>query len=80
MKTLFYVCRFSLDTTDIDSDGEREDQCLDKSSHLPSSSFSESSVEETTGAMENESPQITVTVPTEICVLVWTEQDIHITL
>ncbi|XDV22597.1 hypothetical protein PO909_027462 [Leuciscus waleckii] len=55
--------RFSLDTTDIDSDGEREDQCLDKSSHLPSSSFSESSVEETTGAVESESPQITPPSP-----------------
>ncbi|XP_077082199.1 rho guanine nucleotide exchange factor 18 isoform X3 [Siphateles boraxobius] len=55
--------RFSLDTTDIDSDGEREDQCLDKSSHLPSSSLSESSVEEMTGAVESESPQITPLSP-----------------
>ncbi|KAG1945949.1 rho guanine nucleotide exchange factor 18-like isoform X1 [Pimephales promelas] len=55
--------RFSLDTTDIDSDGERVDQCLDKSFHLPSSSFSESSVEETTGAVESESPQITPPSP-----------------
>ncbi|XP_048038677.1 rho guanine nucleotide exchange factor 18 isoform X3 [Megalobrama amblycephala] len=51
--------RFSLDTTGIDSDGEREDQCLAKSSHLPSPSFSESSVEETTGAVESESPKTT---------------------
>ncbi|XP_067271766.1 rho guanine nucleotide exchange factor 18-like isoform X2 [Pseudorasbora parva] len=51
--------RFSLDTTGIDSDGEREDQCLDKSSHLPSSSFSESSVEETAGAVESEGPKPT---------------------
>ncbi|XP_056614215.1 rho guanine nucleotide exchange factor 18 isoform X2 [Triplophysa dalaica] len=43
--------RFSLDTTDIDSDGEQEMRC----SHLPSSSFSESSVEETSGAIETES-------------------------
>ncbi|XP_073700369.1 rho guanine nucleotide exchange factor 18 [Garra rufa] len=50
--------RFSLDTNGIDSDGEREDHCLAKSPHLPSSSFSESSVEETTSAVESESPQI----------------------
>ncbi|XP_067252524.1 rho guanine nucleotide exchange factor 18 isoform X2 [Chanodichthys erythropterus] len=55
--------RFSLDTTGIDSDGEREDQCLAKSSHLPSPSFSESSVEETTGAVESESPKTTPPSP-----------------
>ncbi|TRY92511.1 hypothetical protein DNTS_004166 [Danionella cerebrum] len=48
--------RFSLDTTGIDSDGEREVPCLPKDSHLPLSSFSESSVEETT-AVENETPE-----------------------
>ncbi|XP_056303689.1 rho guanine nucleotide exchange factor 18-like isoform X1 [Danio aesculapii] len=49
--------RFSLDTAGIDSDGEREVQCLAKSSLLPSSSFSESSVEEATSAVESESPK-----------------------
>ncbi|XP_026091431.1 rho guanine nucleotide exchange factor 18-like isoform X3 [Carassius auratus] len=59
--------RFSLDTNGIDSDGEREDHCLAKSPHLPSPSFSESSVEETTGAMESESsktPQSSTPVKT----------------
>ncbi|XP_043078480.1 rho guanine nucleotide exchange factor 18 isoform X3 [Puntigrus tetrazona] len=49
--------RFSLDTNGIDSDGEREVNCLAKSPILPSSSFSESSVEETTSAVESESSQ-----------------------
>uniref|UniRef100_A0A8C1CMP5 Rho/rac guanine nucleotide exchange factor (GEF) 18b n=2 Tax=Cyprinus carpio carpio TaxID=630221 RepID=A0A8C1CMP5_CYPCA len=49
--------RFSLDTNGIDSDGEREVHCLAKCPDLPSSSFSESSVEETTGAVESESPK-----------------------
>ncbi|XP_058616183.1 rho guanine nucleotide exchange factor 18-like isoform X1 [Onychostoma macrolepis] len=49
--------RFSLDTNGIDSDGEREVHCLGESPQLPSSSFSESSVEETTSAVESESPQ-----------------------
>ncbi|XP_016351133.1 rho guanine nucleotide exchange factor 18-like isoform X2 [Sinocyclocheilus anshuiensis] len=49
--------RFSLDTNGIDSDGEREVHCLAKSPHLPSSSFSESSVEETTSAVESEIPE-----------------------
>ncbi|XP_051978055.1 rho guanine nucleotide exchange factor 18-like isoform X1 [Xyrauchen texanus] len=48
--------RFSLDTTGTDSDGEREVQCLDNSSHLPSSSI-ESSFEETPGAVDCESPK-----------------------
>ncbi|XP_051551427.1 rho guanine nucleotide exchange factor 18-like isoform X2 [Myxocyprinus asiaticus] len=48
--------RFSLDTTGTDSDGEREVQCLDNSSHLPSSSL-ESSFEETPGAVDCESPK-----------------------
>ncbi|XP_051549373.1 rho guanine nucleotide exchange factor 18-like isoform X3 [Myxocyprinus asiaticus] len=47
--------RFSLDTNGIDSDGERDVQSLVKSSHLPSSSFSESSVEETPSVVDNES-------------------------
>ncbi|KAK2906788.1 hypothetical protein Q8A67_005773 [Cirrhinus molitorella] len=47
--------RFSLDTNGIDSDGEREVHCLAKSPHLPSSSFSESSMEETTSTVESES-------------------------
>ncbi|XP_016362839.1 rho guanine nucleotide exchange factor 18-like [Sinocyclocheilus anshuiensis] len=51
--------RFSLDTNGIDSDGEREVHCLAKSPLLPSSSFSESSVEETTGVVESESPKKT---------------------
>ncbi|XP_065100610.1 rho guanine nucleotide exchange factor 18 isoform X2 [Paramisgurnus dabryanus] len=50
--------RFSLDTTGTDSDGEREVRCLGQSSLLPSSSFSESSVEETSGAIESESPEL----------------------
>ncbi|XP_055073138.2 rho guanine nucleotide exchange factor 18 isoform X2 [Misgurnus anguillicaudatus] len=50
--------RFSLDNTGTDSDGEREVRCLGQSSLLPSSSFSESSVEETSGAIESESPKI----------------------
>ncbi|XP_042604714.1 rho guanine nucleotide exchange factor 18-like isoform X2 [Cyprinus carpio] len=49
--------RFSLDTNGIDSDGEREVHCLAKSPHIPSCSFSESSVEETTSAVESEIPQ-----------------------
>ncbi|XP_050950682.1 rho guanine nucleotide exchange factor 18 isoform X3 [Labeo rohita] len=55
--------RFSLDTNGIDSDGEREVHCLTKSPNLPSSSFSESSVEETTSAAESESSK-TPNLPT----------------
>ncbi|XP_059425240.1 rho guanine nucleotide exchange factor 18-like isoform X1 [Carassius carassius] len=57
--------RFSLDTNGIDSDGEREVHCLAKSPHLPSSSFSESSVEETTSAAESEIPQTQKPTTTE---------------
>ncbi len=74
------LCRFSLDTNGTDSDGEREVHCLGKSPHLPSSSFSESSVEETTSAVESESPQTPVTVIFAISVLVWPEQDFQIAL
>ncbi len=74
------LCRFSLEDNGIDSDGEREVHCLDKSPHLPSSSFSESSVEETTSAVESESSQTPVTVLIAITVLVWPEQDFQIAL
>ncbi len=74
------LCRFSLEDNGIDSDGEREVHCLGKSPHLPSSSFFESSVDETTSAVESESSQTPVTVLIAITVLVWPEQDFQIAL